>query len=411
MRIVLIADVFPPLRSSGAVQLRDFAHEVVRQGHGLTVIIPDASLDQPWLSEKLNGVDVLRLKAPRTKDMGYVRRTLNEFLVAFAMLRNLRKTPMAEVRWDGVVWYSPTIFLGPIANALKKASGCRGYLILRDIFPEWAVDMGLMGRGLPYHFFKAVERYQYSVADTIGVQTPANLAYFAAGGARSTQRVEVLQNWLAHAPDIGCSISVADSRLVGRTIFVYAGNMGVAQGMDILIDLAERFRVRREIGFLFVGRGSEVSRLRQDASGRGLDNIVFYDEVDPSEIPGLYTQCHVGIVALDPRHKTHNVPGKFISYMQAGLPVLARVNPGNDLVDMIQREGVGRVCTDDSVDTLQRLAGELMDEIASTNNVAARCQRLSATLFSSAAVVKQVTAALGTQAHAALDPRPADCIG
>src|ERR1035437_2130447 len=127
-----------------------------------------------------------------------------------------------------------------------------------------------------------------------------------------------------------------------------------------------------DIGFLFVGRGSDAQRLRKDAKARGLDNVVFHDEIEPSEIPGLYSQCHVGIVALDPRHKTHNLPGKFLSYMQSGLPVLASINPSNDLAELIQREGVGRVCTDHSVDTLQRLAVELADEITSGESVSAR---------------------------------------
>lgn len=394
MRIALIADVFPPLRSSGAVQLRDLSRELVRQGHSTTVMIPSAEIDQPWLLEDMEGVQVLRLKAPRTKDIGYVRRTIGEFLLPFAMLKNLRKSPLNNVRWDGVVWYSPTIFLGPIANALKKTSSCRSYLIVRDIFPEWAVDMGLLNRGLAYRFFKVIERYQYSVADVIGVQTPANLPYFRHWKQRGTQRVEVLQNWLAVAPDVGSSVSVADGPLAGRTIFVYAGNMGVAQGMDILIDLAEKMLDRRDIGFLFVGRGSDAQRLRVDAMTRGLDNVVFHDEIDPSEIPGLYAQCHVGLVALDPRHQTHNIPGKFLSYMQSGLPVLASINPGNDLERLILEEDVGRVCTDHSVDTLRRLAVELAAAISSEKSMAVNCRALSARIFSPEAAVGQITAAL-----------------
>ncbi|WP_211160137.1 hypothetical protein [Aromatoleum aromaticum] len=57
----------------------------------------------------------------------------------------------------------------------------------------------------------------------------------------------------------------------------------------------------------------------------------------------MYAQCHVGVVALDRRHKTHNIPGKFLTYMQSGLPVLANINPGNDLVDLIDSEQVGRI--------------------------------------------------------------------
>lgn len=399
MRIALIADTFPPLRTSGAVQLRDLSREFVRQGHALTVMLPTTGLSTPWSLEDFDGVQVLRLRAPKTKDINYVRRTIAEFLMPFAMLRNLRKSPLAQVRWDGVMWYAPTIFLGPIASALKKASACKGYLIIRDIFPEWAADMGLMGRGLPYRFFKAIANYQYSVADVIGIQTQGNQAYFA---NRPGCRVEVLQNWLADAPNVKCSIDVAGSALAGRTIFVYAGNMGVAQGMGVLLDLAERLRSRTGLGFLFVGRGSDAQHLRADANNRGLNNVAFFDEIDPTEIPGLYAQCHIGVVALDPRHKTHNIPGKFLSYMQAGLPVLASINPGNDLVGLIEQEGVGRVCTDHSVDTLQRLALELADEVAAAGviqnppnaTVSTRCKALSAKLFSPAAAVKQIVSAL-----------------
>ena len=398
MRVALIADVFPPLRSSGAVQLRDLSLELVRQGHQPTVMIPASDIDSPWLLEDMKGVQVLRLKAPPTKDMSYARRTINEFLMPFAMRKNLRKSPLADVRWDGVVWYSPTIFLAPIARVLKKASGCQSYLIVRDIFPEWAVDMGLLGRGLPYLFFKVIERYQYSVADVIGVQTPANLPYFEAWSSRPGRQVEVLQNWLADAPNMGCGISVAGGALGGRIIFVYAGNMGVAQGMDILIDLAQRLRARRNIGFVFVGRGSDAKRLREDAIARNLDNVAFYDEIDPSEIRGLYAQCHVGIVALDPRHKTHNIPGKFLSYMQAGLPVIASLNPGNDLVGMIESEGVGRVCTDHSVDTLQNLVQEMVREISAAGAcnavVSDKCKALANKLFLPAVAVKQIVSAL-----------------
>jgi len=391
MRIALIADTFPPLRTSGAVQLRDLSREFVRQGHALTVMLPTAGLSTPWLLDDFDGVQVLRLRAPKTKDINYVSRTINEFLMPFAMLRNLRKSPLAQERWGGVVWYAPSIFLGPIANALKKSSRCKGYLIIRDIFPEWAVDMGLMGRGLPYKFFRAVANYQYSVADVIGIQTQGNHAYFA---DRPSASVEVLQNWLAEAPNVGCSISLADGPLAGRTIFVYAGNMGVAQGMDIVLNLAERLRPRPDVGFVFVGRGSDAQRLRDDAKTRGLDNVLFYDEIDPTEIAGLYAQCHVGIVALDPRHKTHNIPGKFLSYMQSGLPVLASINPGNDLQELIQREGVGRVCADQSLETLMGLAGALLKDLAGDKNIGERCKALSARLFSPAAAVKQIVAAL-----------------
>lgn len=394
MRIVLIADVFPPLRSSGAVQLRDLSREFVRQGHDVTVMVASPELNEPWRLDTHNGVRVLRLRTPKTKDVGYVRRTLGEFAMSFAMLRNLKRSPCANEIWDGVVWYSPTIFLGPIVKVLKSRSRCPSYLIIRDIFPEWAVDMGLMGRGLPYRFFKAIANYQYSVADVIGVQTPGNLSYFRAPTVLSSTKLEVLHNWLADSPSIGCSVSIANTELRGRKIFVYAGNMGIAQGMGVLLDLAEHLKERADIGFVFVGRGSDARRLRTDAQSRELDNVLFFDEIDPDEIPGLYAQCHVGLVALDPRHKTHNIPGKFLSYMQSSLPVLASVNDGNDLVELILEKSVGEVCTDNSAATLAKLAHKLLGQIENDQHMPARCKALARAMFDPAVAVKKITTSL-----------------
>jgi len=392
VRIALIADAFPPMRSSGAVQLRDLSRELARLGHEVTVLVPAAGQGR-WILERYHEVVVVRLKALRTRDTNYLRRALGELLMPFLMLRNFRASPAAARRFDAVLWYSPTIFLGPIVKALKREHGCPAYLIIRDIFPEWAADMGLMRRGLLYRLFKAVADFQYKVADIIGVQARGNLAFFDKW-ARAGTRVEVLENWLSEGPERRCPIDLAATALAGRRIFVYAGNMGIAQGMGKLIDLAQRLKDDERLGFVFVGRGSAARQLRDDARGRGLDNLLFFDEIDPDEVAGLYAQCDVGLVALDPRHRTHNIPGKFISYMHAGLPVLASINPGNDLVALVAEEGVGRVSTDPAGTDLPALALALVEETGGDRS--ARCRALAARRFSSAGAARQIVAALSS---------------
>ena len=394
MRIALIADTFPPLRTSGAVQLRDLSREFVRQGHDLVVLLPSSDQMEPWRLEEFEGAEVLRLRTPRTKDIGYMRRTLGELVMPFTMLRNLRKSPLANMKWDGVVWYAPSIFHGPLASSLKRAGSCKGYLVIRDIFPEWAVDMGLMGRGLPYRFFDAVARYQYSVADVIGVQAPGNLGYFESWHKKAGRKLEVLQNWLGKPAQSRCSIRIDETSLAGRKVFVYAGNMGIAQGMDIFIDLAHRLSARRDIGFLFVGRGTDVPRLKQIVQNKELENTMFFDEIDPDEIPDLYSQCHIGLVALDPRHKSHNIPGKFLTYMQSGLPVLANVNRNNDLVGVIREWDVGRVCISNNTNDLLGLALELLAIIGEDANVMERCNRLFRETYNVEQAVKKIVNAL-----------------
>ena len=390
MHIAIVSDTYIPLRTSGAIQLRDLSIEFIRQGHEVTIFVASPDIDDDWRIEKIRGVRVVRLKSPKAKDVNYVMRTIAEFLMPFYMAINLRKTPLFKEKWDGVVWYSPSIFLAPFAKKLINSSKCRGYLIIRDIFPEWAFDMGLMGKGLPYKFFKAIANYQYSVADVIGVQTAGNLEYFKVPTLSRNFRVEVLQNWLAVEPNIGCSINISTSKLSGRKIFVYAGNMGVAQGMDIILSLAKRLKERSDLGFIFVGRGKEAQRLCNTALELDLNNVIFFDEVDPNEIPGLYSQCHIGLVALDPRHKTHNIPGKFLSYMQAGLPVLASINQGNDLVKLISDERVGRVVTDYLVDSLEQGALSLLSQIETDVKLSEKCRLLGLKLYSTEVAASQV---------------------
>lgn len=392
MKLVLIADTFPPLKTSGAVQLRDLTRAIVQDGHDLTVLLPEPELTGPWEISSFDGACVVRLKAPRMKDTGYVRRTMGEFLMPYAMRKNLARSPLGTETWDGVIWYSPSIFHAPLVRSIKSRSGCKGYLIIRDIFPEWAVDLGLMGRGLPYRFFNQIAKSQYDAADIIGVQTQGNLGYFEAWKhSKGKRSLEVLQNWLGAPSQARCRIRIHETTLAGRKVFVYAGNMGIAQGMDILLHLAKRFRLTRpDIGFLFVGRGTHATRLRDSASEQSLDNVIFHDEIDPDEIPDLYAQCHAGIVALDPRHQSHNIPGKFLTYMQSGLPALAVVNEGNDLTNLIRSERVGVACEGHDLDDLYTCSLNLIENIEADPGLPDRCVSLFKKQFSVSQAVSQI---------------------
>ena len=402
MKLLIVADAFPPMKISAAVHVYDLTVELVKQGHEVTVIIPNASNNESLSIHDFDGYELVSVLIPKSKDVGYLRRAIAEFLTPYIIHQRLKRSTIFDKQIDGVIWYSPSIFFGPLISRLKKKYDCPAYLVLRDMFPDWTVDLGLMRKCLPYYFLKIVEFYQYKVADCIGIQAPGNFKYFDSGMFRRFKsKVELLWTWSGPGElKKACSINLRKTNITGRVNFVYAGNMGVAQGMNILIDLAERLHNRVDIGFLFVGRGSYVKILQADAKARGLSNVEFFDEIDSTEIPSLYAQCHIGIVALDSRHKSHNIPGKFLSYMQAGLPVLASINPGNDLEKIILSEKVGQVSSDYSVDTLQRLAINMVNELSgdAENNQALseRCKALSSKLFSSEVAVKQIISSLSS---------------
>jgi glycosyltransferase involved in cell wall biosynthesis len=395
MRLVLIADTFPPLKSSGAIQIRDLSREFVRQGHELTVLLPSSVIKQPFIVENVDGVELIRLRSPRIKDLNYLRRTINEFITPFMMYLNLRKSRVDLQKLDAVLWYSPSIFLAPLANFLKKKNNVKGYLIIRDIFPDWAVDMGLIQKNSIVHsILSLVANYQYSVADYIGVQSKGNLVYFEGSGRHSRQKIEVLNNWLGSRTFSQKYINLKETKFAKRKVFIYAGNMGIAQGLNIFIDLACHLKQRKDLGFLFVGRGSEFAQLKKRSDDKKLENLLFYDEIDPDEIGGLYKQCIAGIVSLDLRHKSHNIPGKFLSYMQYGLPVLACINKGNDLSELIKYENIGQVCESNCIKELIDVTEKLIRQIEEDEGISKRCIAFFEKEFTVENTVKQICSSI-----------------
>ncbi len=396
MKIAIVADAYPPMQSSAAVMLEDLAIEFVAQGHDPVVIIPDSGISASVELSVVNGIKIYRVLCPPTKDLNYFQRTLSELYMPFAMRRNLKKGNFMSAKFDGIVWYSPSIFHAPLIKSLKKANNCKSYLILRDIFPEWAADLGIMRRGLIYRFFKIIERFQYSVADTIGVQSHSNLHYFQNDKSLTNSEVEVLNNWLSISdPPAVSSISLDKSALSGRKLFVYAGNMGKAQNIKPFFEVISILdNTRHDIGFIFVGRGSEVENLRKEIISRNLSNVIIFDEIKHDEIPSLYAQCDFGMVFLDSRHKTHNIPGKFISYMHYGLPVLACINEGNDLMDTINSEGLGFSFVGCETAIVSSAINKMVSSSDYEKKIPNRCRALAAKNFTSSAAVKKITASL-----------------
>lgn len=390
LKVALITAEFPPQRTSAAVQVRDLAEEFVRLGHKPTVIVPSTDVSGSWDLDRIDEVDVLRIKARPVRDIGYFKRAINETLLPFLMISRLYKSPLWSSRWDIIAWYSPPIFFGPLILLLKRRTRAHTYLILRDIFPEWAIDLGIIRKGPVYWYFRAVARLQYAAADTIGVQTASNLPYLVNWTKKPGRILEVLHNWQHDRPPTKSSIDFDTTLLAGRKIFIYIGNMGIAQGTGILIDLAASLTDRHDIGFAFVGRGSEVDKLKAVVDERRLDNVLFFNEIPSEEIPALLAQCHVGLLALHPKHKSHNIPGKFLSYLLAGLPVLARVNEKTDLIELINGRGTGRAFTGDALAEMRRFAIEICDDETEREHISRRAKDLGIKMFSPSIAVNQI---------------------
>ena len=395
MKLALVTSVYPPMKSSGAIQLADLVEKLLEQGHNLTVLTPsDKSILKVEKDSVSDNYTVLRLGAMTVYGVSKARRMLAELTSPYFMALNYYRLNQYEEKFDGVVCYSPSIFLGPFVQLLKIRSQCKVYLILRDIFPEWAYDLGVIKSKLLYSFLKKIELSQYKIADIIGVQSSNDIIYIKNLFKNKVKDVRKLDNWLTSRKIVSCSINLNSTVLKGKKIVVYAGNMGLAQGMEFLFKFLIKMKFSDEIGFLFVGRGDFVSKLEVLIEENKIKNVLHFDEIEPNEIQGLYSQCHCGLISLDHRHKHHNIPGKFFSYMDAGLPVFAILNPGNELINIIEENKIGDYSSGLDVCELEVKLKELLLSLPKTNELKKRCSDLIKNLFSTNKIATEIVNSL-----------------
>ena len=384
MKIAIITASYPPMRNSGAIQVQDLAMALACAGHKPFVLFPDNVVKESVVLEEQNNITNLRIKFPKTRDRNYLIRAAFELIMPYAMWYRLSFSKFRDNSYDAVVCYSPSIFFAPLIGKLKSENNAICYLIVRDLFPKWSVDLGLIKSGSLIHkFFQFIEFKLYRAVDIIGVQTESNFKHFERISISKNTSVEVLYNWLSKSSNSACSINLNETKLRGRKIFVYAGNMGVAQGLESIISVINELKNDEEIGFLFVGRGTFFSKIKKQIDEGDLDNTIIYPEISPEEIPPLYQQCYAGLICLDKRHTTDNIPGKFLSYMRSSLPVLAVVNPENDIIKLIEENRVGVATDKHDIKELARCFGRLINFIDNDSEINQRCRALFEEKFSS----------------------------
>jgi len=393
MRILILVDCYLPSAKSGAKLIHDLAFAFQQLGHEAMVVTPDDTLPQKSSVSQEDGVTVLRIKTGRMKGASKIVRGFNEANLSSVLWRR-GKSFFEAHPCDLIVYYSPSIFFGALVRRLKKLFGCPSYLILRDIFPQWAVDAGLLRKGPVYKFFRRKELEQYQAADIIGVQSPANLRYFSEAGTRGPYRVEVLYNWTSLVEE---SVPVCGYRirlgLEDKVVFFYGGNMGIAQDMDNMMRLAKRLRARPEVRFLFVGDGSEVPRLNAQIAAEGLKNVAIHSAVGQQEYLAILSEFDVGLISLDRNLKTQNFPGKMLGYMYHAKPILASINPGNDLKEILETHQAGLVSVNGDDDLLYEHALRLVESPGLRRRIGLNGRKLLESIFSVSRAAEQILSA------------------
>jgi hypothetical protein len=336
---VILVDSFKPKNNSAAVMIDELALHM-SSVNKICVITEDSNQKKPYTLEKLNkNYFVLKLKTfkrPRPNSLRGISELINPYIMISIFIIYGLKNKISSKKF---IWYSPSIFYSPFIKFYKNKNNARTYLILRDLFPLWMVDLGLLKKDSFVHkILNYFEKKQYSLADSIGVQIDSNIP-IVKKIINHDCNVRVLNNWKS------VNIVQRQRKQSKRMRAVYAGNIGVAQGpknFDTVIQLSLN---NFEIKFFSEDTYYEGLKIKY----KNQINIMFSETIANKDLEKEYLNYDFGLVLLDVNHKTNNVPGKFISYISNGLPVFCILNKGNPLIEIVNKNMLGVALASDDI--------------------------------------------------------------
>lgn len=366
---MLSDDYLPNSTRVHAKMLHELALEFTARGHKVVVVTPGCwQQNDKLIKNYVQGIEVWRFKSKPTRGVGKVKRAINESMLSVRAYLAI-KNNLNQHEFDICVNYSPTIFFSPLAWHLKK-NKTYIYLVLRDFFPQWIIDQGMVKKNSPIvQYFKVFEHINYRVSDCIAVQSPANLELFKQIYPKHNN-YRVLMNWTKAKPTL--ATEVFDKNELGlneKVVLFYGGNIGHAQDMMNLVRLAQNLKHYQDAHLLLIGQGDEYELVKEKISSLDLSNVTLLPSVSQEEYIKIVAGVDIGLFSLSSKHTAHNFPGKLLGYMVESLPILGSVNKGNDILDLVNSSGAGLVSINGEDDIFLKNAIKLINDATLRNSM------------------------------------------
>lgn len=347
----------------------DLLREFAKHGHNLFVISPvERRKNQETRVIKTERATILKLKIGNTQKTNIIEKGISTISIEPQFIAGIKKF-FSDVKFDLVIYSTPPITFCNAIEYVKKRDGAKTYLLLKDIFPQNAVDIGIMSKsgikGLIYKVFRNKEKKLYRISDYIGCMSQANVEYvLKQNPGINPEKVEICPN----------SVEVVDMSVdektrgeirrkyaipLDKTVFVYGGNLGKPQGIDFMIECLKSQKKNKEVYFLIVGDGTEYGKIETYVESDKPSNVRLMKRLPKEDYDKMVAACDVGMIFLDHRFTIPNFPSRLLSYMQAKIPVLAVTDPNTDIGNVIVDGGFGWWCESDDVDGLVALISKI----------------------------------------------------
>lgn len=315
--------------------------------------------------EEKSGVYMLHVKTGNvTGKAGLIEKGLAQLLIEPIFIKAIKRY-YCDTKFDLVMYSTPPITFCNVIEYIKKRDGAKSYLLLKDIFPQNAVDIGMMQKnglkGILYRFFRNKEKKLYKISDYIGCMSKANIEYVIRNNPEiNSDKVILCPNCIE---PIDMSISTDIRKHLrekydipqDKTVFVYGGNLGRPQGIPFIIKCLKKQKENKTAFFLIVGDGTEFGKLKEFFDKEKPDNMKLMSKLPKDDYDTMVAACDVGLIFLDHRFTIPNFPSRLLSYMQAKLPVLAVTDPNTDVGKVITEGGFGWWCESNNVNAFSKL--------------------------------------------------------
>lgn len=348
----------------------DLLREFVKQKHQVFVISPMER--KKGIATRLicqDYVQILKLKIGNIQKTNIIEKGISTIMIEPLLIRGIKKY-FKDIKFDLIIYNTPPITFCGVVKYIKKRDNARTYLLLKDIFPQNAVDVGLMRKngmkGLLYKYFRLKEKKLYSVSDTIGCMSEANVDYVLTHNTEvSASKVEVCPNSI-EPTDMSISIEERNKiRLkygipIDKVAFVYGGNLGKPQGIPFMLKCLHSQKRNTDVFFFIAGSGTEYNIVERYIRKFKPSNIILQQWLPKEDYDKVVAACDVGLIFLDHRFTIPNFPSRLLSYMTAKIPVLAVTDTATDIGKVIESGGFGWWCESDDVKKYENLLEKIM---------------------------------------------------
>lgn len=347
----------------------DLMREFVKENHKVYIISPTEKRKQEHtnLLDKGN-YKILKLQIGNIQKTNLIEKGISTLTLEAKFKQGINKY-FSDIKFNLILYSTPPITLQRAVEYVKQRDNAKAYLLLRDIFPQNALDLGMLEKtglkGILYRYFKNKEKKLYRQSDFIGCMSKANVDFLLRNNPGiSKDIVEVCPNSIEplnividnkNAQEIKTKYNIP----IGKTVFIYGGNLGKPQGIDFLLECLKSNEDNEQVYFVIAGSGTEFNKLKNYFDNTKLKNAQLLSQLPKNDYEILANSCDVGLIFLDKRFTIPNFPSRLLSYMQASMPVLAATDVNTDVGKVIEEGEFGFWCESSDVNKFNKKVQQL----------------------------------------------------